>query len=213
MNKELLAHWDELRLLFRGGKLSRKEGWRNVIEHQVTQLLGAIELGNLLGLSVDDKRKFETGALVHDWKKRLDKHRKEFSSDEAEKIKIFLNRVNPDLKLMAATGPEFLERVLCTEVSLLEFLQFYLDDITRGNEIVPFDERIDEVSVRRHDLNENTKLTERLGGRKYWDLEREVGHAVEKRIFDRLIVMGVEIDSPEKIPALIRNRIEEKLNV
>ncbi len=217
--KELYSHWDEMRLLFRGGKLWKKDKWRNADEHQITQLFGAKILGELMGLSEDERIKFEKVALVHDWRKRLDKWEKnkesnpnEFTQEDIERAEVILRRVNPDEKLMAATGPDFLEKVLYGEVSVVELLQFYLDDITKGNEIVRFDERIDEVSKRKGNLNDSVELTERLGGRKYWNVEREVGHEVEKMIFNRLIERGIEIDSPEEIPALIRSRMGERQN-
>lgn len=210
--KELYNHWDEVRLNFRGGKLWKRDGWRNVIEHQAVQLYGAKVLGDLLKLSYEDVKKLESIALVHDWEKRFNKHPEDFSSEEIDQIKVFVNKVDPDIKLMSATGPSFLEKVLYTGVSELELFQFYLDDITRGKEIVTFDERIDEVSVRRHDLDNDVELTKRLNGKKYWDLEREIGHEVEKVLFNRLVDNGVNITSPNKIPDLIRSKIIEQTN-
>lgn len=212
MNKELLEHLDEFRFLFKGGKLSKKDGWRNVIEHQVIQFFGAKTLGELMGLSDIDKKKLQSVALIHDGRKRLDKYPQDFSADEIKNIELFFTKINPDSALMAATGTDFLEKVSYTEVSSLELLQFYLDDITKGNEIVPFDERINEVSRRRQDLNDDEVLTARLGGKRYWDVEREIGHAVEKMIFRKLVERGVEINSPENIPSLISSKIKEITN-
>lgn len=212
MNKELVEHWDEMRLLFQGGLLTKKDGWRNVVEHQTTQLFGAIALGELLNLSADDRKNIQTVALVHDWEKRWDKLHENPSFVETEKITEYLCRVNPDPQLMKATGPEFLVRVLAGESSYLELLQFYLDDITKGNQIVKFDERIDEVEKRRQDLNQDKELTARLGGRKYWEVEREIGHEVERLIDERLRARGIILNSPDEIPGLIRIKMQEKLN-
>lgn len=209
MLKEFLEYKNEFRLLY-NSKLTKREGWKNVREHDVIQLFGARVLGNLLGLSDDQQKSLESVALVHDAGKRFNKFPEDFSSDEKEKFKSSYEKVNPDEKLMTATGPDFLEKVLYTEVSMLEFLQFYLDDITRGSEIVSFDERINEVSARRHDLNNDQELTKRLGGRRYWELEREIGHAVEEVIYKRLLEKGIALKSPKDIPDLINCKIKEQ---
>lgn len=206
-----MRYRDEFRLLY-GGKLFKREGWKSVKEHQVTQLLAAKILGGMLGLSEGDQKKLEKVALVHDWTKRLDKRPEDFSSDDIKKIELFLEKAGPDEDLMAATGPEFLEKTLYCAPSFLEFLQFYLDDITKGSEIVCFDDRIDEVSARRQDLNEDQILTQRLAGRRYWDLEREIGHEVEKVIFSLLTKKGISLTSPKEIPSLISSKMKEQMN-
>lgn len=211
MLNEFLQHRNEFRLLYLG-KLTKREGWKNIREHDAIQLFGAKALGNMYGLSENDQRELESVALIHDWKKRLDKNPDDFTVEEKEKAQVALEKIHPNEKLMTATGPDFLEKVLYTEVSMLEFLQFYLDDITKGNQIVSFDERIDEVSARRQDLNNDAELTKRLGGKKYWDLEREIGHEVEKLIFIRLTERGIDLKSPKEIPDLIRCRVEEQIN-
>lgn len=208
MLKEFLSHRDEFRLLY-SGKLTKREGWKNVREHDVVQLFGAKVLGNLWGLPDDEQQIFESVAIIHDWDKRLSKFPDEFTSEEKEKARIILEKINPDKNLMAATGPDFFEKVLYTEVSMLEFLQCYLDDITKGNEIVSIDERIDDVQARSGGLYDSELWTKRLGGRKFWDLVREMEHEVEKIIFKRLVENGVEINSPEDIPNLIRTKVAE----
>jgi hypothetical protein len=111
---------------------------------------------------------------------------------------------------MEATGTRFLEKALVKkESTFLERLQFYLDDITKGSEIVPFNERIDEVESRRQDLNNDADLTACLGGR-YWDKERELGHLVEEEIFN-LLKKDVVINSPADIPNLILEEINKQI--
>jgi len=224
MNKELLEHWDGLRLLFQGGKLwnSRSEGWRgerlkgknrwrNCVEHQVTQLRAARAFQELLGLSPSDGDKLATVALVHDWKKRMEKGRGDFSAIEKRRAEVLLKRVNPDPDLMVATKPEFLEKVLAGKPSFLEFLQFYLDTMTMGSEIVPIKKRINEAIIRNKKLGVDKELERKLGGRKYWDVEIETDHMVEEMIYNKLINRGVNITSSEEIPNLIRRKIEEQI--
>ena len=187
----------------------KKDGWRNVIEHQAVQLRVVRIMSDLLGLSLEDKRALETVALVHDWGKRIDKKPEDFIERDRSRALEMLNKVNPDEQLMEATGPGFIVLAInnSKRLSFLQYLQFYLDDICSGSEIVPFDKRINEVELSRSDLNTDPDLTNRLGGNKYWDMERMVGHRVEQMIFDRLIERGVVIEDPSEIPALIKSRL------
>ncbi|HJY98743.1 MAG TPA: hypothetical protein VJ227_03445 [Patescibacteria group bacterium] len=212
IEKDFLAHWDEFRLLFSGGKLSKRDGWRNVVRHQVTVFFGVRILGEMMDLSVEDQAKLGKAALVHDWEKRLHLHPEEFRSDEIDRAHKLFEQVQPDKKLMFATSPDFLERVLYSEVSMLELLQFYLDACTLETDIVSLERRADDTSVRRADLDGDTVLTQRLGGKKYWDLEREVGRAVENIIFDHLVKKGIPINDPRDIPGLIRSKMDEGVN-
>ena len=203
-----LAYIREMRLLIRGGKLTKRDGWRNVVEHCIVQAAESAVLAELLNLSVKDTERLMTAAACHDWSKRLDRKPSDFSKTERDRAEGFLEQVSPDPLLLAATGPEFLERALVDgESSFLERLQFYIDDITKGSEIVSFDERIDEVEARRQDLNEDVGLTAKLGA-PYWTRERELGHSVAREIFERLEFCGAVISSPKDIPVLVNQVIQ-----
>jgi len=217
----------EMRLLFRGGQLKKKEGWRNVVEHCAVQLGAAEVLADCLGLTADEKQKLCTVAAVHDWKKRIEVTRRKMQSvtDPERQAAVelmehnaqpFAERVSADVDLMSATGPEFLHRALVeNKAGLLEKLQFYLDDICGPRDgradIVPIRERIAEVAARRHDLNEDTSLTAQLGGR-YWDRELELGTAVEREIWQKLNDRGYDIASPEMIPQFLRAKLAERFD-
>lgn len=210
-SKLALEHIPEMRLLIRGGGLKKTEGWRNVVEHSISQLAASEVLSELLDLSENDMEKLIKVALTHDWKKRIEIKPGEFDENDLELAKAFLARVNPDQTLLAATGPSFIKKALVRgDSTLLERLQFYIDDITKGSEIVSFSERIDEVEARRQDLNEDEELTKKLKG-KYWNRERELGHTVEREIFGRLKEKGVEIETPEEIPTLINREIRKRI--
>ncbi len=205
-----LSHLNEIRLSVKGGKLSERDGWRNVVEHQLVQLAAAEALCKILNLPLSARKKMEKVAATHDWRMRLDKRPEDFDELDLLWGEELQARVNPDLDLLFATGPEFLVRVVNGKATFLELLQFYLDDICKGSEIVSFDERVSEVEARRQDLNSDPALTARLGGRKYWDVERETGHKVENTIFPILRKRGHLLRKPSDIPLLIKNQIEEK---
>lgn len=202
--------YPEMRLLFRGGKLSKKDKWRNVVEHCLVQVTVVDELTNLLKLPAEDKSVLRKVASCHDWKKRLNIKPNDFNEEEKALSEKLLKKVNPDSELMKATGPDFIEKALVKkESTFLERLQFYVDDIVKGTEVVGFQERIDEVEERRPDLNKDEVLTSRLGGR-YWDKERELGVIVEREIFNKMSPeVQIQIGEPENIPNYLLNQIEK----
>ena len=161
--KLAFSHIPEMRLLFRGGKLTSPDGWRNVAEHCLVQVAVAHNLGEILELSQEDKTSLEKVAACHDWDKRLNKKSQEFTPEENVRAQEFLKAVNPDKGLMTATGVEFIQMALVKgDSTFLQRLQFYVDDIVAEGDVVKFDERIDKVEARRQDLNEDSTLTQRL---------------------------------------------------
>lgn len=204
-----ITHLPEMRLLFRGGKLVKKDNWRNVAEHCLVQIAVADKLADLLSLSVNNTTSLIKVAAVHDWEKRLKIKPNDFTNEEKVQAQEFLNKVNPDQNLMNATGSDFLEKALVKNNStFLERLQFYIDDIVMGSEVVEFEKRVSEVEMRRKDLNEDEQLTTVLGGR-YWDKERELDTKVEQEIFERIPnEIQERIVKPNNIPNYLREQIE-----
>lgn len=205
------VHFPEMKLLIRGGKLSKKDNWRNVAEHCLVQVAVVDELAVLLKLSLEDRKSLNKVALCHDWKKRLTSTPDDFTNNEKIVAQKLLARVNPDKNLMEATDPGFIEKALIkNESSFLERIQFYVDDIVSGSNVLKLEDRLSEVESRRQDLNEDVTLTNRLGG-KYWDKERELGKIVEKEIFEKLSPETQrEIQQPENIPSFLESKISEK---
>lgn len=221
-----MRYLNEMRLLFRGGKLTKKDNWRNVAEHCVVQLASAEVLADLLDLPHEDRKRLCTVAAVHDWHKRIDvgQRRLRHIDDDHEKRRLqeeishietyaqsFLHSVNPDPHLMRATGPEFLQRALVdNNATFLEKLQFYLDDICT-HDLVPLKDRIAEVASRRQDLNDDAALTQAIGG-KYWDRELELGAVIEREIWERLGGQARGISRPEDLPAFLRTELQRRIN-
>jgi hypothetical protein len=211
MSKELLSYHDEIKLLYLG-KLFKGDGWKNTKEHLKACFLEAGVFVDWFDLPEPKRRRFQSAAFIHDWDKRMNNFPDDFTPEEKEKGRVQLEKINPDKKLLSATGPDFLDKVLHTEVSMDELLMFYLDDINIDGTIVSFDQRIDEVSKRKALLDMDELLTKRLGGKKKWQFERELGHEVGKIIVRRLREKGIQIESPEEIPNLIKSKIEEESN-
>ncbi len=86
---------------------------------------------------------------------------------------------------------------------------FYIDDITKGSQIVKAKERLDEldeVDARRPEFNEDEELTKKVGGR-FWDMERLAVRQVKEELLSLLKERGIEIDLPENIPDLIKKEV------
>ena len=212
MTKEGLSHeFDfsyEITHLLGGGKLYKE--WRNVYSHQSTQLESSIVLGDLLGLTFAQQEQFSRVALVHDWRKRLDIKPGDFSDEEKNKAEREIAWINPDQSLMTATGIQFIIDIARgVKPTVLQMAQFYVDEICKGSEVVSIDERIDEVSARRQDLNQNEELKKQLNGRPYWDVERLTAHDIEVKLWNMLVENGYKnkIKKPSDIPRYIRNKL------
>ncbi len=109
---------EEMRLLFRGGRLSRKEGdWNNVIDHCLVQGAEADALSSLLGLKEEEKLKFQKAAFVHDWKQRLERKPGDFTEEQRERVKELLKQVSPDSDILASTEPGFSRKIIDNEAS------------------------------------------------------------------------------------------------
>ena len=220
-----LRYLNEMRLLFRGGKLTKKDKWRNVAEHCVVQLATAEVLADLLGLSPRDRQKLCSVAAVHDWRKRIEK-KKIQDPDSADTYALrFLPAVDPDPELMEATGPKFIERVLRGDMlSFLQKLQCYLDDIcgereeenTLVTDIMPLGDRIAEVSGRNpHPENEeeyaSLKALLAEKGKDYWTVELDFTKEVELEIWKRLGGEARGIARPEDVPIFLRSELQRRM--
>jgi len=143
-------------------------------------------------------------AACHDWEKRLQKKPADFTADEKADAQALCRLANPDLVLMGALCPRFLLEVVAGRATFLQLIQFLIDDMTMGDKFVSFNERINEVSKRNP--NPEPEVQEALG-RPYWNVEREVGHDVERVVYAifkaRRIISG-------DIAGVINRRLESR---
>lgn len=184
--------------------------WANVRQHCLIQFMASEVLADYLGLDAESKRRLASVAIAHDWRKRLDRCPADFNDLDGLWIKTVDETASRvlDQELMGALTPWFLVRVLEGKATFLQLIQFYIDDIAKGGEVVRFDERIDEVSARNPDPE--PAVREALG-RPYWDVEREVGHRVEAMLFRILDARNILVEHQEQIPKLILQEIHRRL--
>ena len=201
------GHLEEMRLLFRGGKLSPKFGdWNNVINHSLVQTAAMDVLGDALALPVDGTQKLRSNALVHDWRKRLDRKPGDFTDEQKAAVQRFIDAAQPDESLLAATEAGFSKKILDGEATDEQKLMFYVDDIARGSEIIGIEERIREVEQRNPMVDPiwNEQL-----GMPYWEAERKAAHKVEGELFQQLTSKGVSLSAPDQIPQFLFARVQE----
>lgn len=192
----------EMRLLLQGGHLGKRDGWRNVVEHCLVQTAAAEELCAALHFSLEDTKAICSTAAIHDWKKRWERTGKPVPDKASE----LLRQLSPHDDLLTATDTDFLADIFLgkKKMSDMQEIQFYVDVITKENEIVPSEERIKEVEVapRSHGL------AEKANGN-FWKGVRALRDMVEAKLFTQLHAdYADEISSPADIPLFLRTRIE-----
>lgn len=110
----------EMRALFRGGKLTKGEGWRNVAEHCFMSGVGTDIIAEALGLSEEDRRALVSSAILSDSGKRWEKRPEQFNSPEAVRALLVQKLVNGTLPRnlleQANTEPEQWGAALVTEI-------------------------------------------------------------------------------------------------
>ena len=214
-----MRYLPQMRLDLRGGGLWKSDGWRNVLEHCLVQTASSEVLADLLKLDDETKKRIAVTAACHDWDKRLDVElaKEKITPEERSEIEAeaerFFQAAGPDAILLKSTGPEHYSKSIMhpQEVSLAEKIQDYVDNIHRGDNIVPFKERIDEVEERNPHVGDYLEQDDRLDGLTFWQAVRKIGGEEEKEIFDRLIANGVEVDNPDDVPMLIKAEIEKRI--
>jgi hypothetical protein len=195
------------RLVIEGGKLTGD--WSNVAVHCFVQAIAAEVVGELLGLEQKSIDRLSRTAASHDWRKRLDKRSGDFDEAAMTLANQQLAAANLDDELMAALEPSFLIVASDGRASLLQLVQFLIDDMTMNDEFVTFDERVKEAEERTPDPD--PRIRETLGRASYWDAEREIGHAVEKMVLAICAARRQSITTPTELVAYVNREIERRL--
>lgn len=209
-----------------GNTLRKKERWGDPTQHCLVELAAAEILSDMVHLSPQDSQDFAVSALVHDAQKRpeIEKLKGVKDPNEVERVykesKQFLLHHGVSPRVVELTGrvahtslPDFATLEpdgslrLKDDVPLVDMAMHYLDDITRGTEIVEFDKRIDyleEVAATRYPYNEEGRAI--WGGRTFFQAQREIGHLIEEKLAS---VAG--IDNPKELPSILRAKLIEKI--
>jgi hypothetical protein len=233
-NDLALRYLPELRVLLKGGKLTRRDSegrilpktdranWFNVTEHCLVQVAASENLASALGLTEDEKQKLCTAAGVHDWDKRLERKPDQFSPADHETVNQLLQNVNPDKLLLSATKADFLERSLVkNDATFLEKLQYYIDLLCDESAIIPFKERLNKARPRYPKLcgpdwakktgaSWAAAVAEKLSpDQDYFDAAIMEAESTQQEIFKHLTERGVAITAPDEVPAFIKKLIEK----
>ena len=133
------------------GKLQGE--WDNVRRHCLVQAAAIGVLGDALGFPGNLVECMVKVAVLHDSRKRIDimydrrlrrgEEPLDFQEGEVKYFDEVFRSANPDPDLANALNPWFLPKVLAGKASFPQLVQFLADDMAKGEEIVPFDERID----------------------------------------------------------------------
>jgi hypothetical protein len=198
-------HRLEMRLLFRGGKLWEKEGWRNVVEHSLPQGVAAEVLSEMLQLSKDEEEELIKNAICHDWNKRLEKKPEDFTDEDYEKGLDLIKKIDLNPELLRATEPDFPKQILDADrlkkdIPIIQLLMFYIDNITNSTgAIVSIEDRLMDAQKRHPELNSE-----------HWDTELTAGNVAQNKIYGLLKEKNISIGKPEDLPELVKNIIEKK---
>ncbi len=201
----------------------KKEGWRNVQEHELVEAEVADVLAAATGYSEQDRKDLFTAGLVHDVGKRLQmgliKQKGDEGQLEAFRIqsqKMAEHGVSPRaIALTEACGHtslvKFLKNPAAKDLELRDDLDVptliihYADDITRNTDLVTIDERMDALENRQPPYPEATLGGDIFGGRTYYEVQRIVGHLVENKLTE---IIGI---APQQMQEFIRSQINERI--
>lgn len=219
--------------------------WRNVSEHCLVQTAACDVLAEALGLPEENRKKLELAAMGHDWDKKYqstglrrinqqvesgqvseqDGGRLKyefFEESEAHSVQGMRSKGIPEeiIRIASADGHPALPRMKDANCPLEEKILHYVGSITDESRIVALDERVDNL-----EKNERYKMMNAYGrhiswtnGRTLYQVQREVGHHIERELVQRLIDSNnlssewqISLsDDPTKIPDFIRERLKRK---
>lgn len=212
-----------------GETLERNKRWGDVTEHCLVEAAVADIAADLYGLSDSEKQTLVIAALLHDWRKRGEIEEGRGASDP-QKIEAIYQKSKEGLGQGGLKNPEQVSRLIesISHISLPDFAELqkdntiklkeglgesemimhYLDDITRGTDIVTLDERLDyldKVAPERYPYNEQGKSV--WGGRTFFEAQREIGHLIEAKL---AVKLGLE--NPTDLPKILKQKLLDKIN-
>ena len=144
------------------GLLPVSEGWANIVRHCLLEAAAMEVVANKLKVSVGDKDKLTLAGLIHDFYKRreIELIREEGDSTatlrkaEKQHYKI-LKENNIDQEIIAITdaiGITKLDRIKDPSCTLYEKIMFYIDSITKHDQLVTLEEKVEELPQHYPDI-------------------------------------------------------------
>ena len=190
------------RLFREYGLLPESEGWTNIVRHCLIEAAAMEVIADELNLSTKDKDKLVLAGLVHDFYKRqeLELIIKEGDSTtslekaEEESAQILLrHKIDPDVvKITDAIGITKLDRIKDPSCTLSEKIMFYIDSITKHDEIVSLEDKVAELPSRYPDIAKTG----------IYPVYLKVAQGVEAELAAK---MGLE--NPAGLPSYIKQRV------
>lgn len=195
-----------LRLYGDYGLLPETEGWYNIVRHCLLEAAAMEIIADELKSSKKDKDTLVLAALIHDFYKRreLELIKKEGDSiatlekAEKESARILLEHgLDPKLvKITDAIGITKLDRIKDPSCSIAEKIMFYVDSITRHDEIVSLKTKVASLPARYPDITKTGIYPIYLG----------VSSDVEKELAAK-----IKLADSSKLPKYINENIQMKL--
>lgn len=219
------------------GLWSKEDSWKNVSEHCLVEAVRAKEFASLLKLSEEETKNLILAAVLHDVGKKieikalkesdgtLDTYDRIQDKIKSELIGYISSNVGEINSSIAHEGffkdiIEILSKGELTERDISKIVMHYIDDYTIGSEWVvdasegknDLDRRVEKNEANKNYVKINLDGKRYFGGKTTYEMQREIGHAVEERLVKIMREKsGVEID-PVLLPEFIDKKIREFIN-
>ncbi len=225
------------------GEKGSKEDWRNVTEHCAVEAARVGVIGELVGLSPDVQQDLATAAWLHDAGKKEELALARSNGMSFESFVISEQRARERLttagysdrivRLSTSVGVGVLSETetILAKPSLSDddtafLIMHYIDDITSdsksirpaefisdGTVINDLDRRIDKNQANQNYTRLNEEGKEHFSGKSSFQMQREIGHKVEDRLFTLLRDRGVANlpDASIHLPEFIEEQVNYKI--
>lgn len=215
------------------------ENWEGVATHTSVQMATSETVGRMMALSESEITILKQAALVHDHDKREQvlglaqilkaKEQGEITEEEcavkqyeffekSEQHSIDGMRIHgvPEevIQVASADGHPALPSMIDGSASKLQRIFHYIGDVVADDTIVSVDERVkkNEGNPKYAAMNKYGREQEWTKGKTLYEVQREVGHQIEKEIIEQIIaadtlppnlVQRIQ-ENPHDLPAVIR---------
>ena len=217
-----LSHLREMRVAKLAGLFPKREGWSNVVEHELVEAEAVDVLAEMLGLPGDERESLNKAASLHDVYKRKERewfkqfgvqgaHRAEREQTEFLRDQDYDDEV---IRLTQLVGGYalgyFIEDLgaaklqLKKDLKLSELIIHYIDDVTLNSDLVTLEERA--AYVKKRYKEEDEKARELFAGRTGTKVMLEIGRQIEERLANM-----VGVYPPEGLPKYIKQKILERI--
>lgn len=208
----VLRHTQTLRALFRaklygiveGSTKPKGQEWVNVARHCIAVARTLDALGEMLGLSQEERDHMAHVGLVHDWNKRLTKDGDSFTGDERRDAEAYAARIleehDPEGRLIDATEPRGLPRLESNAATLAEHCVHFVDLSCLPTGLVSTEERF-------RDFERRGKIHDEDGQANMWERKRALVAKEEAMLLDIIRRNGVDVPEGTRLYELLRERI------